>query len=149
MHLNFEQQKNIKAGIYTTILCVLLFLLFFIFNWKQAAPTIIPPEPNFMEVNLGNSETGAGEIAPKSKDAPAPEVGNTKMVKATANDKGIKVNNTSSDENDEAIKSSDAKNKIKSTPVPPAPKPKALMGKYAGGNGKGGNNQDSYNDVKE
>lgn len=149
MQLNFEQQKNIKAGIYTTIICVLLFLLFFIFNWRQAAPTILPPEPNFMEVNLGNSETGAGEIAPKSIEAPAPEVGNTNRVKASANNKSIQVNNSITDENDEAIKSSDAKNKLKATPLPPAPKPKALMGKYAGGNGKGGNNQDSYNDVKD
>ena len=30
-----------------------------------------------------------------------------------------------------------------------AAKPKALMGKYAGGNGAGGNNQDSYNNVKD
>ena len=34
-------------------------------------------------------------------------------------------------------------------PVPIPSKPKALMGKYAGGNGAGGNNQDSYNAVKD
>ncbi|HBT92826.1 MAG TPA: hypothetical protein DEB23_00880, partial [Chitinophagaceae bacterium] len=122
MELNFEQQKNIKAGIYTTLICVLLSLLFFIFNWNQDAPTIIPPEPSYMEVNLGNSETGAGEIAPKSKDAPAPEIGNSKMVKASANTNAIKIDNSATGENDEAIKSSNAKNKLKSTPVPPAPK---------------------------
>lgn len=149
MELNFEQQKNIKAGIYTTLICVLFSMLFFIFNWNQAAPTILPPEPSYMEVNLGNSETGAGDIAPKSKEAPSPEIGNSKMVKASANTKAIKIDNSVTDENDEAIKSSNAKNKLKSTPVPPAPKPKALMGKYAGGNGKGGNNQDSYNEVKD
>jgi hypothetical protein len=33
--------------------------------------------------------------------------------------------------------------------VPIPAKPKALMGKYAGGNGAGGNNQDSYNNVKD
>jgi hypothetical protein len=149
MQLNFEQQKNIKAGIYTTLFCVLLSLLFFIFNWNQAAPIILPPEPSYMEVNLGNSETGAGDIAPQSKDAPAPEIGNTKMVKASSNFKNIKINNSITDENDEAFKSTDAKNKLKSSPAPTSPKPKALMGKYAGGNGKGGNNQDSYNDVKD
>ena len=66
-----------------------------------------------MEVNLGNSETGAGDIAPKSKDAPAPEIGNSKMVKASANTKAIKIDNSVTDENDEAIKSSNAKNKLK------------------------------------
>ncbi len=149
MQLNFEQQKNIKAGVYTTIICVLLSLLFYIFNWNQAAPIILPPENSYMEVNLGNSETGAGDISPKSKEAPAPEIGNSKMVKASSNSNEIKVNNSVADENDKAIKSSITKNKVNSTPVPPVPKPKALMGKYAGGNGKGGNNQDSYNEVKD
>lgn len=149
MQLNFEQQKNIKAGIYTTLICVLLFLLFFIFNWEQAAPTIIPPVPSFIEVNLGNSETGAGDVAPQSKEAPAPEIGNSKMVKASSSTKDNHINNSVTDENDEAIKSSNTKNKLKSSPIPPAPKPKALMGKYAGGNSKGGNQQDSYNDVKD
>ena len=41
-------------------------------------------------------------------------------------------------------------NKItKNNPAPIPAKPKALMGKYAGGNGTGGNNQDSYNAVKD
>lgn len=149
MQLNFEQQKNIKAGVYTSLICVLLFLLFFIFNWNQAAPTIVPPITTYMEVNLGNSETGVGDIAPKTKEAPAPEIGKSSMAKASSNEKAIKINNSITDANDEAIKTSSAKNKLKSTPLPSASKPKALMGKYAGGDGKGGNNQDSYNDVKD
>ncbi len=149
MQLNFEQQKNVKAGIYTTLICVLLSLLFILLHWQQAAPTILPPEPSYMEVNLGNSKTGAGDIAPLSKEAPSPEVGTSKSVKASSSLKALKLNTNSTDPNDEAIKTSNAKNKLKSTPLPRKLKPKALMGKYAGGNGKGGNNQDSYNDVKD
>ncbi|MFM2440235.1 MAG: hypothetical protein RLZ16_1234 [Bacteroidota bacterium] len=148
MQLNFEQEKNIKASVYTLIICIALSLLFFVLQWQQAAPTIIPPEPSYMEVNLGNSETGAGTIPPMSKNAPAPEVGASKQVKASTSDAN-KINANSSDPNDEAVNAGKAKTTNKITPVPPTPKPKALLGKYAGGNGTGGNNQDSYNNVKD
>jgi len=149
MQLSFEQEKNIKAGVYTLLICIALSLLFVVMHWQQTAPTIVPPEAAYMEVNLGNSTTGQGDIAPKSKEAPAPEVGSSKKVKATAINKSVKINANSNDPNDEAIRSAKAKTNIKNLPLPPAPKPKALMGKYAGGNGKGGNNQDSYNNVKD
>ena len=149
MQLSFEQQKNIKASLYTTIICIALYLLFFLLQWKQAAPIVSPPEPQFMEVNLGNSETGSGTIPPMSKEAPAPKTGASKFAKATAINKSVKINANSNDPNDEAIKSDNAKTNIKNPPLPTNAKPKAIMGKYAGGNGKGGNNQDSYNNVKD
>jgi hypothetical protein len=149
MQTNFEQQKNIKASVYTLLICLALCWLFFVLQWQQAAPTIVPPEPTYMEVNLGNSTTGAGEVAPLSKEAPAPEVGAPKRTTAHSNAKSVKINTNTSDANDEAIKSEQAKKQTKLPPAPPAPKPKALMGKYAGGNGQGGNNQDSYNQVKD
>ena len=149
MQLSFEQSKNLKASIYTIIICVALASLFILVQWQQTAATITPPEPQFMEVNLGNSETGQGDTPPLSKEAPAPEVGASKQVKAKAAVNAVKVPTHSNDANDEAIKSSNATKPSKSMPLPPAPKPKALMGKYAGGNGKGGNNQDSYNNVKD
>ncbi len=148
MQLSFEQSKNLKASIYTFIICVALASLFILVQWQQTAATITPPEPQFMEVNLGNSETGEGTIPPLSKDAPAPEVGANKFSKASANNQSIKVNNGVSDENDESIASKNNKN-IKASPLPTNAKPKAVMGKYAGGNGKGGNNQDSYNNIKD
>ena len=130
MQLSFEKQKNIKASVYTTIICVALYFVFFLLQWKQAAPIISPPKPQFMEVNLGNSATGSGEIAPMSNDAPAPKMGASKFKKASAINKLVKTN-------------------AKNLPLPANTKPKAIMGKYAGGNGKGGNNQDSYNNVKD
>ena len=149
MQLSFEQEKNIKAGAYTLVICIALSCLFIIMHWQQPAATVIPPATAYMEVNLGNTTTGQGDIAPLSKEAPAPELGSSKSVKATAINKAVKINASGNDPNDEAIRSSKAKTNIKNLPLPPAPKPKALMGKYAGGNGKGGNNQDSYNNVKD
>ena len=151
MQTNFEQQKNIKASVYTLLICIALCCLFFVLQWQQVAPTIVPPQPTYMEVNLGNSTTGAGDVAPLSKEAPAPEVGAPKQTKAVAhiNAQAVKVNTSVPDPNDEAIQSDRAKKIAKAVPIAPAPKPKAVMGKYAGGNGQGGNNQDSYNQVKD
>ena len=119
MQLNFEQQKNIKASVYTLLICIVLASLFVVLQWNQTPPIITPPEPSYMEVNLGNSETGLGDIPPMSKEAPAPEVGASKQTKASSAPNALKVNaSASNDENDEAIKSSKAKKNIKSAPVP-------------------------------
>jgi hypothetical protein len=149
MQLSFEQEKNIKAAVYTGLICLGLSMIFFVLKWQEPAPTIVPPLPAYMEVNLGNSNTGAGEIPPKSKAAPAPEQGTTSAKTKLASSEASKINAVSNDANDEAVRSGKVKNTTKNNPVPVPTKPKALMGKYAGGNGAGGNNQDSYNEVKD
>ena len=149
MQLSFEQEKNIKAAVYTGVICFTLSLIFFVFKFQEPAPTVVPPLPEYMEVNLGNSNTGAGAIPPKSKAAPAPEQGSTKRSAKVAASNSAKINTVSNDPNDEAIRSGKVKTNAKNNPVPIPSKPKALMGKYAGGNGAGGNNQDSYNAVKD
>ena len=149
MELSFEQEKNIKAAVYTGLICLALSMIFFVLKWQEPAPTVVPPLPAYMEVNLGNSNTGAGEIPPMSKAAPASEKGATSAKTKAASTVASKINAVSNDANDEAIRSGKVKNIAKNNPVPIPAKPKALMGKYAGGNGAGGNNQDSYNNVKD
>lgn len=148
MQLSFEQEKNIKAAVFTGLICLGLSMIFFVLKWQEPAPKILPPLPEYMEVNLGNSNTGAGEIPPKRKAAPAPEQGSTSTKTKLASSAASKINAVSNDPNDEAVRSGKVKNTTKNNPVPIPTKPKALMGKYAGGNGAGGNNQDSYNEVK-
>lgn len=146
MPLNFEQQKNIKASVYTTLICIVLACLFVVLEWKKAAPIITPPEPTYMEVNLGNGETGAGDIPPLSQEAPATEQGTNNQVES----EGVNAENVATNEaNDEAINTTKDKKNNTATTQKAAAKPKAVMGKYTGGNGKGGNNQDSYNNVKD
>ena len=149
MQLSFEQEKNMKAGVYTGIICIALSLIFFVSKFQEPAPKVVPPLPEYMEVNLGNSNTGAGDIPPMSKAAPAPEQGATAVKTKLASTITSKINAVSNDPSDEAIPSGKVKNTAKNNPVPIPAKPKALMGKYAGGNGAGGNNQDSYNNVKD
>lgn len=149
MQLSFEQEKNIKAGVYTGLICLALSLIFFVLQWQEPSPKLIPPLPEYMEVNLGNSNTGSGAVPPKSKSAPAPNKGAAASTKKMAASPSAKVNTVVGDANDEAIRSGTAKSTTKNRPTPIPSKPKALMGKYAGGNGPGGNNQDSYNNVKD
>jgi len=52
MPLNFEQQKNLKASIYTTAICGSLLLLFIYMHWEKAAPIASSPETSYMEVDL-------------------------------------------------------------------------------------------------
>ena len=149
MQLSFEQEKNIKAAVYTGLICLGLSLISFVFKFQEPAPTVVPPLPEYMEVNLGNSNTGAGEIPPMSKAAPAPEQGATSRSAKVASSNASKINTVSNDPNDEAIRSGKVNKITKNNPAPIPSKPKALMGKYAGGNGTGGDNQDSYNAVKD
>lgn len=70
MSANFERDKNIKASAYTGVICGSLFLLFFSLQWTL--PQI--PAPDFgegIEVNLGNSETGIGDIPPQIPGDPS------------------------------------------------------------------------------
>lgn len=71
MYQAFENEKNMKAAAYTTVVCVLLFIVFFFAKWTL--PQI--PEAQFdegIEVNLGNSDEGFGDIAPQMPGEPAP-----------------------------------------------------------------------------
>ncbi len=150
MQLNFEQEKNLKASIYTGLICVALSLVFVVLQWQKTPPTITPPEPQFMEVNLGNSEAGLGETPPLSKEAPASDEQKVSNKIATSIPETEKINTSSDHPTDELVKTSKEKVVSKNTIPPPKPvkEAKAVMGKYKGGNGKGGNNQDSYNAIK-
>lgn len=60
----FERKKNIQALSYTLIVCGgVLFFLFF-YKWKFS-PALPLPQDEGIEVNLGNSEEGFGEVAPQ------------------------------------------------------------------------------------
>ncbi len=168
MQVDFERNKNLKASGITLLICGLLFILFFFVQWSL--PNIPPPVvEEGIEVNLGNSETGIGDIAPQTPGEPsklAEPVANTPPP--TSKPAAQQLQNIATDENetDEAavinkpsktvvkVKPNNnppivsRKPKVIALPTPPSPKPRAQMGKYSGGNGTGGNNGDTYNGVK-
>jgi outer membrane biosynthesis protein TonB len=162
----FEKEKNIKAGTYTLVAIVVLFLMFFLISWT--IPKIEEPLlDEGIEVNLGNSETGFGDIPPTVPGDPAPEQA-SQTASTPPSSPPVQEQVTTEDDNDEpdapVIAKKVAVNTPKPKPVvnqnpptpkatqqppsPPQPKPKATMGAYSGGTGTGGNSQDQFNNVK-
>jgi TonB family protein len=163
--LNFERNKNIKALTYTTAVISLLFLLFVLLKWSL--PIAPPPTiDSGVEVNLGNTDQGLGEVPPQIPGEPAEEQQTnfnpppsqraqpeTEPDVAENNEKDAPIIHTSTKpEKKKEVAVTNNKNKnVTAKPVtnhtPAPPKPKAV---YAGGKIKNasGNNADSYNNSR-
>ena len=169
----FEREKNIKAGTITTVVCGVLLLLFFIVSWTSPQEILLPVEEG-IEVNLGNSDQGSGDIQPLIPDPPASEekeintppktqitqVEEAKDVETDDNDKESpnvsvpkpavpKPENTNipKKENTTPVKAKTAKPQIVENPKPVERKPAAVY-KGGDGTGKGGNNSDTWNNSR-
>lgn len=167
MSAHFEREKNIKASAYTGMVCVLLFLLFFFLQWTL--PQIPPPDfGEGIEVNLGNSETGLGDVPPQIpgdpslteevKTAPpksAPDATAQPKINTDeyADGDAPSVNNTKTKPvtrpvvNPPAVVKKTAPAAV-TNPTPAPPKPKAV---FKGGSSttSSGNRADSYNGVRD
>ena len=164
---SFERKKNAQAGTWTALICGALLVLFFMISWTPPAPAAIPEEEG-IEVNLGNSETGLGDIAPMIPDPPANEAEEVnspprQQIAEAEPQREIETNDNDK-EAPEAIAPKPEKTlkekpvtpkKEANTPKPnpqpvkveapkPAPQPKYVY-KGGDGSGKGGNNADSWN----
>lgn len=166
----FNQQKNLKAGVYTALLLGSLLALCFIISW---APPVAPPvqEEEGMEVNLGDGETGIGDMQPllpgdPTLEAEAIQTPPAQPIKSSAVEKEVETNDNDKEappavvnppkENPKpkaelkpapVVPKPTPKQKDEAKPVeaPPAPKPKAIYkSPNANANGTGGNNADSY-----
>ncbi len=144
MTLGFEKEKNIKAGLITALICLLLFFIFFFLNWEL--PQI--PTPSFgegIEVNLGNSETGLGTEAPQVPGEAATETDNTKTTPAQVEaSKPIQTDANETNEAAAVVTKTVKKQNTITPPVQAPPKPKAVFGGGASTT-TSGNNADSYN----
>jgi outer membrane biosynthesis protein TonB len=167
MEANFETQKNVKALGITIGICTLLALLLFLVSWTL--PVVPPPVVDEgIEVNLGNSDQGLGDIAPAIPGEPSQETATdinpppTSAAAAAEETKPVEENNDADATPINTPVKPSPKPKPKHTetavtpkktpqkvvnPTPAPPKPKAV---YAGGKntGTGGNNADSYNGVR-
>jgi len=166
MAASFEREKNLKASIYTGMICVLLLVLFFFLQWTL--PQI--PAPNFgegIEVNLGNSETGLGNVAPQIPGDPSVTEDTKSAPPKTAQEATAQPKiNTDEYADGEAppVNKTKAKPVTKpitnpapvikkitpvavTNPTPAPPKPKAV---FKGGvsTTSSGNKADSYNGIK-
>lgn len=166
MSVSFEKEKNIKASAYTGMICGLVFLLFFFLQWTL--PQIPPPDfGEGIEVNLGNSETGLGKVAPQIPGEPS-VTEDTKSAPPKTVQEATPQPKINTDEyaDGEAPAVNNAKSRpvtkpvinpptiVKKTvtatvtnPTPAPPKPKAI---FKGGTSTttSGNRADSYNGIK-
>lgn len=165
IYQEFERKKNMKAFGMTTITTAAIFLIFFLVSWTipQLPP---PPIDEGIEVNLGNSDQGFGNVAPQIPGEPAEAQqtnfnpppsqqasAETQKEVADNNEPDAPTINTSPKpevkkpvtQNNTVEPKRNTQAVVNPTPVPP--KPKAV---YAGGHNTGtsGNNADSYNGVK-
>jgi hypothetical protein len=168
MHATFERDKNLKALGYTALICGAIFFLFYTMQWSL--PQIPPPlADEGIEVNLGNSETGLGDIAPQLPGSPSAS-NETNVTPPPASKTNSQQQNIATDDNntdaDAPVINKTVKSAVKNTPVAtntaanprrpvtttmanPSPKPPSAKAVYKGGTtaGNGGNNADSYKGV--
>ena len=145
MTIGFEKEKNIKAGLITAVICLLLFCIFFFLTWEL--PQI--PTPSFgegIEVNLGNSETGLGTEPPQIPGEAATETDNTKITPPAQVEASKPIQTDANETNEAAAVATKTvkKEAVTTPPIPTPPKPKAVFGGGAS-TSTSGNNADSYN----
>lgn len=163
---HFEQEKNKKAGAFTLITVAVIFFLLVMISWR--IPKTEEPLPDLgIEVNLGNSDFGSGNIAPAmpGEPAPAPAEAAPSTPKAsppaeepiTADENNIEPDapvvpktKPKTTEKPKPVTNNNVATAqpTKAPPAPPAPKAKAQMGANTGGTGRGGNNADDFNNIK-
>ena len=165
-----DTQKNYKAAVVTFVVHAALLILFFVITIAMTGPTPAPVEEG-IEVNLGNSDIGFGDVQPLIPDEPAPEAIPETTTTPPQQQIAEAVNETEKelserDEEDAPEVNKPAKvtkpTKVVSkenppvtttkpatttvvNPKPAPPKPKAV---YGGGSGTGGNNSDTYNNSR-
>jgi hypothetical protein len=172
----FERQKNWKAFLYAAIISSVLFILFIMISWKTPTPEL-PLKEDLVEVvlenidiepiNLGNSETGNGDVQPLLKGEAAPlEESNTPpqpksesteepadpVVDDNNNDDAPVVNKPVNRPKNPSRNLNTTSPTINKNPVvnnttvksPPSPKPKGLF-RSPNGTGNGGNSNETNN----
>lgn len=148
------------------MICLLVFLVFFFLQWTL--PQIPPPDfGEGIEVNLGNSETGLGDVAPQIPGEPSvtedSKTAPPKSAQSPSNQPRIHTDEYADGDAPSVNKTNKPADKplntspttVKKTsptavtnPTPAPPKPKAL---FKGGTNTttSGNRADSYNGVRD
>lgn len=168
-----DSQKNIRAATWTGIITGAILLFCFLVSWSTPPPATEPVDEG-MEVNLGNSDQGLGDIAPMIPGPPSAdetEVNTPPKTQITQADDAKEVETNDNDkeapeavvpkpavkkpdakelpkkENTTPVKVSNPKPAIVDNPKPAPPKPKAT---YKGGtaSGTGGNDADTWNNSR-
>lgn len=165
-----ENTSNPKAAAITTVVHAVILFILFVIPMSATLKTNPLKDEEGIEVNLGNSDIGFGDVQPLAPGDPAPVQEKEaspapQQVEQPNND--VEKETTERDVADAPIVNKPEKKtspaKITTTtppivktkpatqpvvnPTPAPPKPKATMS-APGGTGPGGNNSDTYNNSK-
>jgi hypothetical protein len=99
--MTFEQQKNVKALIWTAGIHLLLLLCFLLL--KYTMPAQVPVAELGMEVNLGTTPDGYGDDQPELTEAPAAVALNKQTAGGISSAKASEIH-TSDDEEAPAVR---------------------------------------------
>lgn len=141
-----SQHTQLKAATITAIITIILFSIFFYVRYQLPQPQEIQ-EGEGIEVNLGNAETGYGDIPVSGNNDPAEAASTNTEAAADNNNATEELNN----EEDIAVNRNKPAENKKSNPVvnniPPTPKPKAVFSNNTNKNTSSGGASlnDSYN----
>jgi hypothetical protein len=164
-----DPKSNAKAAAITTGVHVLILLIFFLVPLAATLTNDPIVDEEGIEVNLGNSDIGFGDVQPLIPDEPAPAVQEQstppRQQIAQAVDEPEKETSDRDDADAPEINKPEKKpttpakvtnnnppvtakkpgTTTVTNPAPAPPKPKAV---YSGGTGTGGNNSDTYNNSR-
>jgi outer membrane biosynthesis protein TonB len=164
-----ESTGNPKAAIISAIVHGAIILILFLIPMAATLKNNPLPVEEGIEVNLGNSDIGFGDVQPLVPDEPAPAVEEQsnppQQQIAQTVDEPEKETSERDDADAPVVNKPDKKtttptkvinnnppvtktkpsNTTVTNPTPAPPKPKAV---YSGGTGTGGNNSDTYNNSK-
>lgn len=161
-----ETNKNLKALGMTAVVVIGLFLIFFLVSWTTPVLDVPPPELG-VEVNLGNSDFGSGNVAPQAPGEPSSAAQNNSAPPPTAsapaetekevipnNDPNATPVNTSPKPEKNPHKAPTkpeivhTKPKLEAPPTRKPEKPKTLMPVLGGNHSNGGNDaKDDFNKI--
>jgi len=159
-----QENNKQKTYTYTLISYGLLVLLLFLVRWNTPAQPPVLVEDG-IEVNLGNSDEGLGDVQPLIPGPPSASEESNYAPPKTSQSAPEDIKNVETDESDESApevaapkkpttstkvedkpvsKPNTSKTQPVANPTPAPPKPKAV---YKGGtaSGTGGNNADGFN----
>ena len=155
MSASFESEKNKKAFVYTTMICVAILLLAILISWRlpQTPPPLLQ---ELIEINLGNNNEGFGQVQPLIKgekgltSEPADQP-RTATVKNQVTEDRKEDDNT--DKESAPVTKPEKKTVKVVTPAPPVvaptPKPQKPKNTYPGGtNASKGNGATEDNGYK-
>lgn len=114
MIISFQTEENKKALIYTSVICVILLLLFIFIRWSDLPPSN-PIIQDQIEINLGNDNEGFGDEQPLTKGTPS----TVKEKESPASADNSANDNVKPDEKDDA----DAAPVVKNSTTKPKTQP--------------------------